>query len=278
LSKLRPEELEIVEKQVTREKNKPKSFSTPKTLLEDEKYLISFDDYLALSDEEGEELKLTAYEKYRDWIYRELAKRRAQWILICGGKIIEWSPKLDDYPSREKRHAIGRQMGYAPWIFIANPVIEESYWAAIPDNDFYPSVSVGFGAVNWNQQDIMQKGIQFDTDLDTGSGNVILDYASLRSKNIVENQYGKESESGLHLGRSNQCYILPIQVMITDETEKAISKTMSAICVRNWQQSPFCLVNPFRKALVGRNLLYEFPLCIELDGGKRTTKILAVSS
>jgi len=222
LGKLDLEDLEVVEKQLTREKNKPKSFSAPKSLLEDERFLISFDDYLALSDDEGEELKLMAYEKYRDWIDRELAKRRARWMLICGGKTIEWSPKLDDYPSRKKRHTIGRQMGYAPWTFIANPIIEESYWAAISDNDFYPSVSVAFGAENWNQEDVMKKGLQFDTDLDTGSGNIMLDYGLMRSKNIIENSV--------------------------------------------------------RKALVGRNLLYEFPLRIELDGGERTTKILAASS
>jgi hypothetical protein len=91
---------------------------SPKTLLEDERYLISFEDYLALSDKEGEELKLMAYEKYRDWIYRELAERHARWMLICGGKIIEWSPKLDDYPSHEKMDAIGKQIGYAPWTLL----------------------------------------------------------------------------------------------------------------------------------------------------------------
>ncbi len=130
------ESREIILSRLKSAKANDKIFSSPQTLLEDERFLISFDDYLALSDEEGEELKLLAYEKYRDWIYHELAKRRARWMLICKGEIIEWSPTLDDYPSREKRHAIGRQMAYAPWTFIANPVIEESYWAAISDNDF----------------------------------------------------------------------------------------------------------------------------------------------
>jgi hypothetical protein len=277
LGKLRPEELEVVEKQLTYEKHKPKISPLPKTLLEDERFLISFDDYLALSDEEGEELKLMAYEKYGDWIYRELAERRAKWMLICKGEIVEWSPTLDDYPSREKRHAIGRQMGYAPWTFIANPVIEESYWAAVADNDFYPSLSIALGAANWNEEDVIKKGLKFDADFDTGSGNIMLDYTLMRSRNIIENQYGKETESGKHLGRPFQCYVLPIQVAITDETEKVVSKLMSAISIRNWQQSPLCLVNPVRKALVGRNLLYELPLRVELDGGNRTTKILSQS-
>lgn len=272
------ESREIILSRLKNAKTNDRVFSSPQTLLEDERFLISFDDYLALSDEKGEELKLMAYEKYRDWIYRELAERRARWMLICGGKIIEWSPTLDDYPSREKKYAIGRQMGHAPWTFIANPVIEESYWAAVSDNDFYPSLSIAFGAENWNEEDIIKKGLKFDADLDTGSGNIMLDYSLMRSKNIIENQYGKDTESGKHLGLLYKCYILPVQIGITDATGKVTSKIFSAICIRDWQHSPLCFVNPVRKALVGRNLLYEFPLRIELDGGARITKILAVSS
>ena len=118
---------EIILARLTNKKTNNRIFAPPKTLLDDERFLISFDDYLALSDEEGEKLKLLAYEKYQNWIYDEFASRRARWMLVCGGKIVEWSPTLDDYPAREKRHTIGKQRGYAPWTFIANPVIEESY-------------------------------------------------------------------------------------------------------------------------------------------------------
>jgi len=268
---------EIILARLANKSTRDSVFASPKTLLEDERFLISFEDYLALSDEDGEKLKLLAYEKYQHWIYDELAKRRARWMLVCGGEIIEWSPTLNDYPAREKRHSIGRQMGYAPWTFIANPVSEESYWAALPDNDFYPTISIAFGAENWSLEDVMKKGLEFDADLDTGSGNMMLDYSLMRSKNILENQYGQETESGKHLGFSYSCYVLPVQVAITDETEKITSKVISAVCVRNWQQSSFCLVNPLRKALVGRDLLVKLSLRVELDGGNRTTKILTKS-
>jgi hypothetical protein len=173
---LSPAGREIILARLANKKTNDRIFSPPKTLLEDERFLISFEDYLALSDEEGEKLKLLAYEKYQNWIYDELARRRARWLLVCGGEIIAWSPTLDDYPARDKRHSIGKQLGYAPWTFIANPVIEESYWAALPDTDFYPTISIAFGAENWSQEDVIKKGIKFDADLDTGSGNIMLDY------------------------------------------------------------------------------------------------------
>lgn len=278
LDALPPASREIILARLASKKANDRIFTPPKTLLEDERFLISFEDYLALSDEEGEKLKLLAYEKYQYWIYYELASRRARWMLVCGGKIIEWSSKLDDYPSNEKREALGKQIGYAPWTFIANPVIEETYWAAVAADDFYPSVSITVGAKSCEEEKITQAGLQFDADLDTGSGNIILDYSLIRSKNIIENQYGKIAESGKHLGFPYTCHVLPVKIAIIDESGKLTSRIMSAYCVRNWGQSPFCFVNPIRKALVGRSLLYEFPLRVELDGGNRTTKILTASS
>ncbi len=204
----------IILSRLTSAKTNEKVSHSPKTLLEDERFLIPFEDYLALSDNERDEIQSGAYEKYGSWIDEKLEQLRAQWMLLCGGKLIEWSAKLQDYPSDEKMHALGKQLGYAPLVFVANLHIEESLWAALPRDDFYPSLTVTIGATDWDQADLSKKGI---------------------------------------------------------------TKVISVICVRNWQHSSLCLVNPARKALVGRNLLYEFPLRVELDGGARITKILAVS-
>jgi hypothetical protein len=277
LGKLRPEELEVVEKQLTHEKAKPKVSSSPKTLLEDERYLISFEDYLALSDEEGEELQLLAYEKYRNWIYQELAKRRARWMIVCGGKIIEWSSRLNDYPSEEKMDAIGKQFGYAPFVFIANPVIEESYWTALPEDDFYPTLSITLGAANWDETELIKKGLKIDADFDTGSTDVLCDYNHLREMSIIKSQLAKRTQSGYHMGQHFSCYVVPVQIALTDEARTPRSKTISIICVRNWQLSSLFWVNPLRKVLAGRNLLLEFPLRVELNGRDRTTKILTES-
>jgi len=275
LSKLDPEELEVVEKQLTREKNKPKSFSTPRTLLEDEKFLISFEDYLALSEDECDEIQLNAYEKYRDWIYHELEKRRAQWMLVCGGKIIESSPSLDDYPTDEKMFALGRQLGYAPLVFIANPVIEESYWVALPKDDFYLNLSITIGAADWNEAELKENGITMDADFDTGAASIWFDYYKLLAKNIIRRQRFKRTHAGYHFGRTYNCYALPVQIATVDETGKIISNIVSVLCVLNWQQSPFCMINPSRDALVGRKMLLNFPIRIELNGPNRSTKIFA---
>ena len=268
---------EIILARLTNKKTNDRIFLPPKTLLDDERYLISFEDYLALSDDERDEIQSLAYEKYGSWIDEKLEQLHAQWMLVCGGRLIECSAKLQDYPSDERMSALGKQLGYAPLVFVANLRIEESLWAALPRDDFYPSLTVTIGAVDSEQADLSKKEIKFDADFDTGSPYTSVDYELLRANKIIEKQTFKPAQTDRHLGFSYQYHVLPARITIADETGKTLSKVTSVICVRNWQNSPLCLVNPVRKALVGRNLLYEFPLRVELDGGARITKILAVS-
>jgi len=62
--------------------------------------------------------------------------------------------------------------------------------------------------------------------------------------------------------------------MLPDEKGKNITSRLHAYCVRDWEKSPLCLVNPHREALAGRNLLPKFPVKVELDGERRTTRVL----
>jgi len=275
---LPPAGREIILARLANKKANEKAFSSTKTLLEDERFLISFEDYLALSDDERDEIQSLAYEKYGSWIDEKLEQLHAQWMLVCGGKLIECSAKLQDYPSDERMSALGKQLGYAPLVFVANLRIEESLWAALRRDDFYPSLTVTISSVDSEQADLSKKGITFDADFDTGSPYTSADYELLRANKIIEKQTFKPAQTDRHLGFSYQYHVLPARITIADETGRMLSKVTSVICVRNWQNSPLCLVNPVRKALVGRNLLYEFPLRIELDGGERTTKILAAST
>jgi hypothetical protein len=278
LSTLRSEELELVEKQLASTKKNNKASSSPGTLLEDEMFLIPFEEYLALSEDECDEVQMQAYEKYRSWIYDELEKRGAQWMLVCGGKIIESSPTLDDYPSDEKMYALGKQLGYAPLVFIANPVIEESYWVVLPKNDFYPSLSITIGSADWDEAELQEKGIAMNADFDTGAASLWFDYNQLLAENLIKRQRFKRTHPGYHFGRQYNCYALPIQVAMVDEAGRTVSTIVSVLCVLNWQQSPLCIVNPSRKALVGRKLLLGLPIRIELSGQKRSTKIFIEDS
>lgn len=130
IESLPPEGREVIWARLTNAEANNRVSSSPKTLLEDERFLIPFDDYLALSDDELDEIQIAAYKNYHDWIDHELAQRRARWILVCGGKIVESSKVLDDYPSDDKMYTVGKQLGYAPLVFMTSHIIEEFLWVA----------------------------------------------------------------------------------------------------------------------------------------------------
>jgi len=130
IESLPPEGREVIWARLANAEANNGDSSSPKTLLEDERFLIPFEDYLALSDDELDEIQIAAYKNYHDWIDHELALRHAKWILVCGGKIVESSKVLDDYPSDDKMYSVGKQLGSAPFVFMASPFTEESLWVA----------------------------------------------------------------------------------------------------------------------------------------------------
>jgi hypothetical protein len=92
------------------------------TPLDDVVFKFPFDEYLALTDDERDSIHTSAYSKYRNWIDEELERRKAEWMLVVGGDVIETGETLDEYPSREKLYKIGYQFGVIPFVFVANPI------------------------------------------------------------------------------------------------------------------------------------------------------------
>jgi hypothetical protein len=194
-------------------------------------------------------------------------------MLIVGGQIIE-TGQLDEYPSRNKIFEVGHKLGWVPFVFVANPIIEESQWVALPRNDFYPTVSI---IVSSDDLQSTQKSLTLQADLDTGTFNILFDYDNFLKEQLINSQPLDDAHDGFHLGKIYYFHVIPATVSISDETGKTVSRFLSVLYVRNWQQSPLCIVNPLRKALVGRKLLLRLPIRIELNGQDHTTKIFALS-
>lgn len=277
LDELSPEELDRVEKRLASARDKKNGnapiSASPQALRE--LFAISFDEYLATPLEERHAIQISAYEKYSKWIEQELERHQARWILVCGGKVIESSPTLRDYPRREKVRLVGEQYGLMPFVFVRGPMIEESIWTVLPYNDSYPTLPIIAAAENEKPSSLKAKGwLITDADLDTGSPDVLIDYDRLVEKDIIASQNVDEVHTHSHLERQYHFHILPILIGVMTEAEKIIAGVIEVFCVRDWAKSPLILSNRSRQALVGRNLLYELPLRIELDGRKRITQIL----
>jgi len=277
LDTLSSEELDRVEKRlasVRGEKNGtpriPALPSAPRDI-----FAITFDEYLAMSDDERDAIQEEAYENHLDWIDQTLKRHHAKWILVCGRKVIESGPAWENYPMDEKLQVIGEQYSLIPFVFAAAPMIEETDWAALPNkNDFYPSLPIMIVPKEQPPHTLAEQGLKIQADFDTGSPDVLLNYEQLLEQGVVKRQRLVRFNTRFHLGYPFRYYPQPILLGVITEGSKMISKIINVLCVRNWAKSSFRLANPSRQALAGRNVLRELGLQIKLDGRRKVTHVL----
>jgi hypothetical protein len=275
VDKLSSDELELLQERIAQSRRK-KAPSTSRGYPDEarELFAIPFDKYLAMSDDERDAIAFRAYKILDRWIDHQLKARRAKWMLVCGGEILDASPKFIEYPAPEKLMTIGKDRGLIPFVFIYTPLIEESSWSDLQDSDYYPTLPMTVGRFGAKSEKIISDGVTIEADFDTGSPELLLDYDQMVSNGVIGAIPIKQAHHRPHLGEFYPCHLLPIAIGITDDNGQTLTKDIGALFVRNWRQSPLCLVNPSREALAGRNLLFEFPLRVVLDGEKKTTQII----
>ncbi len=259
-------ELDALQARISRSRQK----QAPAAKRGDERsvFEIPYDEYARFSNQEREDLQWRVYREHHEWAETELKTRRAQWMIVCGGKIVEFSRTLDNFPTQEKLQAFGKEHGFIPFMFVPKPLIEESTWSALGEDDFYPTLT--FSVAGKNQEG----STTINADLDTGSPHLFVDYDQLLEADAIDFRPNAEAFIQQHLGEYYRFHIMPLQVAIMDESGNYFMQRVHAYCVRDWQKSSLCLVNPNRQALAGRNVLLKFPVKVELDGKKKTTRVL----
>jgi hypothetical protein len=272
LDKLSSAELETLQERIAR--SRQKKTLTTSVPAKRSVFEIPYEEYRELSEAEREAIQWRVYTEHHEWYEAELKVRRAQWILVCGGKVVEFSRTLDDYPTPEKLQALGKERGFIPFVFVPRPLIEESVWSVLAEEDFYPTLKLHVTAKTQGQSRLRANGFAINADFDTGSPHLFVDYDKLAEEGAVDFRSQAEAYFQQHLGEYYRFHVMPIQIAMVDENENYYTKRMHAYCVRDWQRSPLCLVNPDRKALAGRNIMLSFPLKFELDGKRRVTRII----
>lgn len=273
---LSPVELAILQERIA--SSRQNQLSPPKKASSRNVFDIAYGEYLTFSEDEREALQWEVFYQYQAIYEKELSSRRAQWMIVCGGKIVAFSKNLDDFPSREQLDALGKTHGFIPFVFVPRPLIEESAWSTIDENDFYPTLLLNIADQTHAEVATNDNVVTIKADLDTGSPHLFVDYDRLFQENAVEFRTHAEAFIQQHLGKYYRFHILPVNVAIVDESGKYIFYRMHAYCVRDWQQSSLCLVNPHRQALAGRNVILKFQIKVELNGKKKTTRVSGIKS
>jgi hypothetical protein len=172
LDQLSPDDLAVVQERLEARRKQVVGVSA----VPDDVFALSFDNYLALSERDREAVHLRAYEEHQQWIDTELERRCAEWMLVCGGEVIEASPTLDDYPPPEKLMRIGAERGCVPFVFVREPLVEESAWSSLPGEDWYPTLYLTLAALGTATCDVPATGVSLAADLDTGSPGLFVDF------------------------------------------------------------------------------------------------------
>lgn len=258
----------------------------------DDPFEISFDEYLAFKKAERKILQLRAREDNADWIENELAKRKARWLLVIGKdcvnkQVIAHSANLKELPKPAELRELAKKYNHFPYVFISSPLIEENQpaarpipWVEIQDSDdFFPTLEIYVGRDDWEDKKVLQDGLRFVADFDTGAAEIFLNYEQLEKARIIRDEDIEilNLKKGYHINRKYDYVNLPIRVCIQGSGDHIVSEDFQAFCVENWEHedSPFKIVNPAREALVGRSLLRnsKFSLRLELNGEERFTKV-----
>ncbi|MFQ6040693.1 MAG: hypothetical protein ACE5PV_07545 [Candidatus Poribacteria bacterium] len=234
---------------------------------------MTFEQYLALPIEQRHSLALELQKRNWHSIQSELIRRNAQWMLVCGGSVLEYSSNWKELPTDEKIKEIGHQQNKVPLVFVRNPLIEETAWSPLPDDDWYPTLPVYFGRAQWDNERLVQHGLFIISDFDTGAPCILTNYDGLVQEQILDLELVLNPFLGSHLGNTYAFFIAELRVGVTDEIGNVKSAPIQCRCVMNWASSPICHINPQRQALVGRNLLLTLALQVNLNGANRTTRL-----
>jgi len=228
-------------------------------------FFISYDDYLNMDPSLIVEFHRRVSLEHKDWIDENLQNRKAQWMIVCGGKIVKFSKDPDEYPAKAELQELGKKHNRIPFVFFELPVVEEYDWQKIHDNDYYPTLKICTPSHDNSNECVV--------DFDTGSNRTIFDLSGLKKKTIVSIDHFDFPMFAKHLDKEFRYYQIRINLEIVDQ--KGINKARELTCfaVDDWRNSPFVKVNPDRIGLAGRDILRKFSLIVALDSLNKKTKV-----
>jgi hypothetical protein len=196
----------------------------------------------------------------------------------CGGKVVKSSSSLEKLPTKKEVYRIAKERGFAPFLYLKDLLIEESEvtlgnssWSRLSMDDYYPTIEFYIGRPEWQDTKVVLSGKQLIADFDTGCPAVLVN-----EKEIDENVLGgfEFEATGKHLSRCYDYRVCNARLAVLTKEGKVKARSFLIRVVHNRQESPFCSINPARKALVGRELVLRLLLNILLKADEKETEIL----
>lgn len=223
-------------------------------------FYILFDEFKNMPLKEQLNHKRIIWNENKQWILNEIKKRKAKWIMILGGIIERYSNTLDNFPTEKEIESIGRKSNLVPFIYMQSPIIEESNWNYIKEEDYYPTINLSIENKENGKEERKLIG-----DFDTGA-----ELTHISDEIIPINIFSLQAGSFI---KEYEFSVKKLDIIIESEFGKKIKKNLPIASVFNWKNSSFIIANSNRKILVGRDVLQKFPLTIELNFFNKISKM-----
>lgn len=233
---------------------------------------LTLNDFLRLSLDDATEMQKRAFELSKN-LLEETWKKGIRQAVICDKKIIHETKNLDDIPN-EFVEKLARSKNKACYVFSSPDLVEDCIWTGINDHDFYPTICLHVGTEDSNESDLINTPCIL-ADFDTGNPYYRVFDANKFTEPITTFS-ALEMRQGIHLERNYTYFQKKVKICVKDENGEIHSITRNVRMVRDWNGCALLLASPNREAYVGRDVLRDLNVKLELDPSKRTTRILGI--
>lgn len=235
---------------------------------------IALSEFNALALYDAKELQRTAYEMCRDLI-EQAWKEGLHQLIICDGKIIYKTTDIHDI-SNELVERIAKEQNKACYVFSSPDSVEDFDWTIVDAHDFYPTLGVYLGTKDSEENEIVNNSSQINADLDTGNPYLRVFDANQLSETLTSFT-ALQMRQGEHLGQSYTYFHKELKICVKDQSGKIHSTVKDARIVKDWKGCALLKASPNRIGFIGRDLIRDLVVGVELNPLKKTTRVLHIS-
>ncbi|MCI0690815.1 hypothetical protein L0337_02290 [candidate division KSB1 bacterium] len=230
---------------------------------------VSLDEYESWSEDQQAQYLAEAKKANATWIEKRLQDLGAAWMIVVEGKIIAHGPTLQTLPHDEEFDALCEKYGKFPFVFFSPRLflIEETALchSTTTPGDAYPTI--------WISLKADKVGTALEADFDTGAFDAYFNLDLLTQSGVIKAKKRTVYDESAHLGKNFRYTTQSLTLEIKDKSDQYRQAKIVAVCVKNWNNSPFVTINPNRTALVGRNAISKLRPIVSLDFANHQTEV-----
>lgn len=234
---------------------------------------ITLSEFNTLSLHDVKELQTIAYEMCKDLI-EQAWKEGLRQLILCDGKIIYETRDIHDI-SNELVEGIAKEWNKACYIFSSPDMVEDFDWTIVDDHDSYPTLGVYLGTKDSEENEIVNNTFPINADLDTGNPYLRV-FDSNQLSEALTSFTPLEMRQGEHLGKSYTYFHKELKICVKDQAGKIHSTIKDTRIVKDWKGCALLRTSPNRIGFIGRDLIRDLVVGVELNPLKKTTRVIGI--